>query len=241
MADPGYEAPYRAAEFIGAKVHRVALRPDYSHDVKAMVAADPSAGLFYICNPNNPTGTITSKEDIAWLIANKPKGSILLLDEAYIHFSEAEMGSPLVAQGKDVIVLRTFSKAYALAGMRLGMALGRPDLLTKMAPFGGSAIVPITAVVAATASIRAAGLIPARRKANAETRAGVFNFLEQKKFSYIPSSTNFFMLETHRPGNELATAMMKEKILIGRTWPAWPTKCASPSDRKKRWGASRRR
>lgn len=224
MADPGYEAPYRAAEFIGASVHRVPLRPDYSHDVRAMVSADPNAGLFYICNPNNPTGTITSKEDIAWLIANKPKGSILLLDEAYIHFSEAEMGSPLVAQGKDVIVLRTFSKAYAMAGMRLGMALGRPDLLAKIAPFGGSATVPITAVVAATASIRSAGLIPARRKANAETRAGVFNFLEQKKFSYIPSSANFFMLETHRPGKELAAAMMKEKILIGRTWPVWPTK-----------------
>ncbi len=64
----------------------------------------------------------------------------------------------------------------------------------------------------------------ARRKANAETRASVFNFLERKKFSYVPSSTNFFMLETHRPGAELATAMLKEKIMIGRTWPVWPTK-----------------
>jgi histidinol-phosphate/aromatic aminotransferase/cobyric acid decarboxylase-like protein len=66
--------------------------------------------------------------------------------------------------------------------------------------------------------------MPARRKANAETRESVFNFLEQKKFSYIPSTTNFFMLETHRPGGEVATAMMKEKILIGRSWQAWPTK-----------------
>jgi histidinol-phosphate aminotransferase len=93
-----------------------------------------------------------------------------------------------------------------------------------MAPFGGGEILPMTAVVAATASIRANGLIPARRKANAETRAGVFNFLERQKFSYIPSSTNFFMLEARRPGAELAAAMIKEKILIGRTWPAWPTK-----------------
>lgn len=223
-ADPGYEPPYRTAEFIGAKVHRVPLRSDYSHDVKAMVAADPNAGLFYICNPNNPTGTITSREDIAWLLANKPKDSILLLDEAYIHFSDAETGSPLVAQNKDLIVLRTFSKAYALAGMRLGMAMGRPDLLAKIVPFGGGEVVPMIAVVAATASMGAAGLIPARRKANAETRTDVFNFLEQKKFPFIRSSTNFFMLETHRPGKELTAALLKEKILIGRTWPVWPTK-----------------
>lgn len=90
MADPGYEAPGRAAEFIGAKVIRVPLKKDYSHDVRAMVAAAPNAGMFYICNPNNPSGTITSKEDIAWLLNNKPKDSILLLDEAYIHFSNTE-------------------------------------------------------------------------------------------------------------------------------------------------------
>jgi histidinol-phosphate aminotransferase len=224
MGDPGYEASGRAADFIGAKVHRIPLRADYSHDVKAMVAADPKAGLFYICNPNNPSGTITSKADIEWLLANKPKGSIVLLDEAYIHFSNAEMGSPWVAQGKDLIVLRTFSKAYGMAGLRMGMALARPDLLEKMMPYGAGGFLPMTGVVAATASIKTAGLVPARRKANADTRESVFNFLEQKKFAYVPSTTNFFMLEANRPGKELAAAMVKEKVLIGRTWPAWPTK-----------------
>lgn len=224
MGDPGYEASGRAAEFIGAKVHRIPLRSDFSHDVKAMVAADPNAGMFYICNPNNPTGTITGKEDIEWLLSNKPKGSILLLDEAYIHFSNAEMGSPWVAQGKDIIVLRTFSKAYGMAGLRMGMALGRTDLLARMMPYGAGGFLPMTGVVAATASIKAPGLVPARRKANATTRETVFNFLEQKKFAYVPSTTNFFMLEANRPGKELNAAMMKEKVLIGRTWPAWPTK-----------------
>jgi histidinol-phosphate aminotransferase len=237
MGDPGYEASGRAADFIGTKVHRIPLRPDYSHDVRAMVAADPQAGMFYLCNPNNPTGTITSKEDIAWLIDNKPKGSILLLDEAYIHFSTAEMGSPLVAAGKDVIVLRTFSKAYGMAGLRVGMALGRPDLLAKMMPYGGGGFIPITGLVAATASVQVPTLVPARRKANADTRESVFNFLERKKFAYVPSSTNFFMLEAHRPGNELAQAMMKEKVMIGRTWSAWPTKVrvtiGSPEEMKR--------
>lgn len=237
MGDPGYEASGRAAEFIGAKVHRIPLRADYSHDVKAMVAADPNAGMFYICNPNNPTGTVTSKADIEWLIQNKPKGSILLLDEAYIHFSNAEMGSPLVAQGKDVIVLRTFSKAYGMAGLRMGMALARPDLIAKMLPYGAGGFLPMTGLVAATASIKSQGLVPARRKANASTRETVFNFLEQKKFAYVPSTTNFFMLEAKRPGKDLAAAMIKEKILIGRTWPAWPTKVrvtiGSPEEMKR--------
>ena len=237
MCEPGYEAASRAANFIGAKVNRIPLKADYSHDVKAMLAADPKAGLFYICNPNNPSGTVTPKADIEWLLMNKPKDSVLLLDEAYIHFSTAEMGSPWVAQGRDVIVLRTFSKAYGMAGLRVGMALGRPDLLAKMMPFGAGQSLPMTGIVAATASIKAEGLVPARRAANAKTREAVFNFLEQKKYSYIPSTTNFFMLEANRPGKEMAAAMVKEKILIGRTWPAWPTKVrvtiGSPEEMKR--------
>src|SRR5262249_56435998 len=90
VEDPGYEAGAGAAQFIGAKVVKVPLTPTYAHDVKAMVRAaqERKAGLIYICNPNNPTGTITPRADIEWLIANKPEDTILLLDEAYIHLSE---------------------------------------------------------------------------------------------------------------------------------------------------------
>jgi histidinol-phosphate/aromatic aminotransferase/cobyric acid decarboxylase-like protein len=106
-----------------------------------------------------------------------------------------------------------------------------------MMPYGAGGFLPMTGVVAATASIQTAGLVPARRKANAATRETVFNFLEQKKFSYVPSTTNFFMLEANRPGKEMAAAMFKEKILIGRTWPAWPTKVritiGSPEEMKR--------
>ena len=98
-----------------------------------MAQADPNAGLIYVCNPNNPTGSITPKEDIEYLVAHKPKDAIVLLDEAYIHLSKtAEPASPLVAADKDVIILRTFSKLYGMAGLRAGAALGRPDLLAKM-------------------------------------------------------------------------------------------------------------
>src|SRR5271165_3383354 len=104
VADPGYEAGARAAQFIGAKTINVPLAKDYSHDVKAMAAASPDAGLIYICNPNNPTGTLTSQEDIAWLMANKPKGSIVMLDEAYTHITPtAPFNSAMVKADKDVI------------------------------------------------------------------------------------------------------------------------------------------
>jgi histidinol-phosphate aminotransferase len=98
-------------------------------------------------------------------------------------------------------------------------------------------LLPVTGLVAGTASLRVPTLVASRRKANADTRESVFNFLEQKKFSYVPSTTNFFMLEVKRPGKEAAAAMMKEKVLIGRTWPAWPTRVritiGSPDDMKR--------
>ncbi len=89
-ADPGYEAGERAAKFIGAKVVNVPLRKGtWDHDVRGMLAAAPDAGLYYICNPNNPTGTLTSRADIEYLVANKPKGSVVMVDEAYIHISKS--------------------------------------------------------------------------------------------------------------------------------------------------------
>ncbi len=119
VADPGYEAGERAAAFVGARTIKVPLRKDWSHDVRAMAAADPNAGVIYVCNPNNPTGSITTKDEIEYLVANKPKGAIVLLDEAYLHLSKtAEASSPMVAADKDVIILRTFSKLYGMAGLR---------------------------------------------------------------------------------------------------------------------------
>ena len=223
MGDPGYESGAGTAKFVGVKVTRVPLaKGTYAHDVKAMVAADPNAGVYYICNPNNPTGTITKREDIEWLIANKNKDSIVLLDEAYIHFSEEMPGSDLVAKDKDVVVLRTWSKAYGMAGIRCGTAMGRPDLLAKMRPYGAG-MLPITGLVAGTASVKSKNLIAERRGINTKIREDVLEFLDKKSIKYIPSVSNKFMMEAGRPGAELTRALAGEKIFIGRTWPAWPT------------------
>lgn len=221
-ADPGYESGQRAAEFIGAKVYRVPLGKNATHDVKGMVAADSSAGVLYICNPNNPTGSITPTKDIEWALANKPEGSIILLDEAYIHFSGEPMRTDLVAQDKDIIILRTFSKIYGMAGLRAGAAIGRPDLLAKITPYSGGAL-PITGVKAATASLKADGVVEERRKIVADIRADVLAFLDKHGFSYAPTVSNKFMVDTGKPANDVIMAMRKEKVYIGRPWSSWPT------------------
>lgn len=222
-ADPGYEAGMFAAESVGARVVKVPLTKSQAHDVKAMLAAGADAGVFYVCTPNNPTGTLTSHADIEYLVENKPKSSIVLVDEAYIHFSDGTSAVDLVKADKDVILLRTFSKIYGMAGLRCGFALGRPDLLEKMQQYGGSNAMPITAVVAASASLKHTQLVPERKKINAAIREEVFQWLNRNGYSYVPSQSNCFMLDVKRPAKEVIAAMASQNVFIGRIWPVWPT------------------
>jgi histidinol-phosphate aminotransferase len=224
VADPGYEAGARAANYIGADVIKVPLiQGSFKHDVKAMAAAHPHPGLIYVCNPNNPTGTVTPKEDIEWLMAHKPAGSIVLLDEAYIHLSKsAVMSSYMVAADKDLIILRTFSKIYGMAGLRAGVALGRPDLLEKMRMYAAGAL-PVTAMVGATASLQVKSLVPERRDIIAGIREDTFDFLHKHNIQFIPSEANMFMMNVRRSGREFYQDMTRHKVYIGRVWPVWPT------------------
>ncbi len=134
QADPTYETCGRAAKFLNVPIKSVPLTADYRHDVKAMVAADSGAGVLYVVNPNNPTGTMTPTAEIEWLVDNKPAGSVVVIDEAYIHWTSAYPNNTtthLAAAGKDVLIMRTFSKIFGMAGMRIGYAMGRPDLLAR--------------------------------------------------------------------------------------------------------------
>jgi histidinol-phosphate aminotransferase len=222
VGDPGYEAGGRAAQFIGAKTYKIPLRKDGSHDVQAMVAADPNAGVIYICNPNNPTGTLTSRADIEWALANKPAGSILLLDEAYIHFSEATPCTDLAAQDKELIILRTFSKLYGMAGLRAGAAIGRPDLLEKVRGYGYE-MMPITGMAGADTSLKVKNLVAERKKKMSDVREETFEFLTKNNITFVPSVSNCFMMDTKRPGMQFIKAMQGENVFIGRVWPVWPT------------------
>jgi histidinol-phosphate aminotransferase len=222
-ADPGYEAGMFTAPIGGARVVKVPLTKTYAHDVKAMLAAAPDAGLFYICNPNNPTGTLTPHSDIEYLVENKPKVSIVMVDEAYLHFSDAPTTIDLVKAGKDVVVLRTFSKTYGLAGLRCGFAIARPDLIDKIMDRSGWNFMPITAVAAAAASLKDPLLVPERKRINATVRQETFQWLDRNGYSYIPSEANCFLLDTKRPARQVIDAMAKQNVFIGRVWPIMPT------------------
>jgi histidinol-phosphate/aromatic aminotransferase/cobyric acid decarboxylase-like protein len=225
MGSPGYGSG--AGKFVGNKVHHVPLRKDYSHDVEAMIKADSNAGAFYICNPNNPTGTLTSRKDFEYILANKPKDSVLIIDEAYVHFSGPEnYSTELVRQDKDVVVLRTFSKIYGMAGLRAGVLYGRPDLLAKVAEYGRGGNLPVTATACASASMKIAKtMLPERLAINKKNRDYTFEYLDKAGVSYIPSHTNFFMMSVKgMTGAQVGTAMAKKKIQLagaGR-WPEWP-------------------
>ena len=222
-ADPGYEAGMKAAKISGARIVKTPLTKTYAHDIKAMLAAAPDAGLFYVCSPNNPTGTLTPHSEIEQLLAAKPKGSVVLVDEAYIHFSDGVSALDLVKADRDVIVLRTFSKIYGMAGIRCGMAIARPDLLAKLENFSGWSAMPITALAAATASLKHEHLVADRKKLNAEIRQKTFDWLGSHGHSFVPSESNCFMLDTKRPAKEVIDAMAARNVFIGRIWPVWPT------------------
>ena len=225
--DPSYEQGPRAADVMKAPKYPVPLTATYAHDVKAMLKAHPSPGAYYIVNPNNPTGTMTPKADLVWLINNKPKGSVVIIDEAYHHFSNDESCIDLVAQDKDVIVMRTFSKIYGMAGIRAGVAVARPDLIERFQNVGGPsrslASISITSAAAARASLQDKDLVPLRKKINSDIRSETLEFLTKHGYKIVPGSQgNMFMVDVKRPGKEFQAAMLKENVAIGRTWSAMP-------------------
>jgi histidinol-phosphate aminotransferase len=226
--DPSYEQGPGVADMLGAPKFGVKLTECYGHDVKAMVAATPRAGAYYIVNPNNPTGTITPKADIVWLLKNKPAGSVVIVDEAYHHFSNEESCIDLVAADQDIIVTRTFSKIYGMAGLRAGLAFARPDYFHKFratSMFAPSlASISSSSAAAANAALLDKDLVPLRRKINADNRSETLEFLTKHGYAIVPGSqTNFFMVDVKRPGGEFQSAMLEENVAIGRTWPALPT------------------
>jgi histidinol-phosphate aminotransferase len=231
-ADPGYETAPTAAKWLGAPIKAVPLKADYSHDVKAMLAANPKAGLYYVVNPNNPTGTMTAKADIEWLVANKPAGAMVIIDEAYIHWSRAYPGNTatyLARAGKDVLVMRTFSKIFGMAGMRVGYFMARPDVIQKLMMFDDGALatdLPMASIACATANLTQRALINQRRQELIETRAMTEDFLKKRNLRIVgPSEANMVMVDwKSKTAKEMEAAFHAQGVQIaGPRWPIWPT------------------
>jgi histidinol-phosphate aminotransferase len=229
VADPSYEQGPRAAEAMKAKLFSVPLTKDGRHDVRAMAAATSKAGAYYIVNPNNPTGTMTPKEDLVWLLKNKAPGAVVIVDEAYFHFSTDDSMIDQVAKDQDLVVTRTFSKIYGMAGLRAGFFIAKPELIQKLSDLGtsvgrnGSGSVSMATAHACTCSIQDKTLILTRRKINADIRASTLEWMEKNGYKYYPGSeANFFMVDVKRPGRQFSALMQKEDVFIGRTWAAMP-------------------
>jgi histidinol-phosphate aminotransferase len=231
QASPGYDDMKFSIDYMQAPFKTVPLKADYSHDVRAMLAADPNAGVYYICTPNNPTATITPVADIEWLVENKPAGSVVLIDEAYIHSSGNYPNNTcahLVSQGKDVLVARTFSKIFAMAGARLGFIMARPDLLKKLILYSNGGPDPVVsgpAMACGTASLMAHAEIAKRRKEMMENRAMAIEFLQKRNFKVLPSQANFFYFDWKtKTAKEMQAAFRAQGVSIaGPRWPVWPT------------------
>jgi histidinol-phosphate aminotransferase len=231
QADPTYETAGRAAKFLNVPIVSVPLRADYSHDVKAMLAANPNAGVYYVCNPNNPTGTMTPLADIEWLVNNKPAGAIVMIDEAYIHWTAAypnNTNTHLVAAGKDVLIMRTFSKIFGMAGMRVGYAMGRPELLAKLKLHDGGSLsgqLPVPSAACATASLGDKATMIQRRKTLMDNRAMTVDFLTKRGLKLIgPSEANMLMIDWKtKTAKDMQDAFRAQGVLIARVFPTWPT------------------
>jgi histidinol-phosphate aminotransferase len=223
LSEPTYEFPGEVVRAAGHPVVGVPLRKDYSADVKRIAeeAAKAKGGLIYLCNPNNPTSSITSKDDVAWLTSNLPAGVVLMVDEAYIHFSDSpklESAMRFVRDGKDVVVTRTFSKIYGMAGLRVGFGCAKPDLIAKMAPYRNNVISYISAK-ATVAALRDTALLPQRKKQMAATRGELCEWLTNKNLKFIEPHANFMMIEVGRDAREFIPKMLAEGVAIGRRFP----------------------
>jgi histidinol-phosphate aminotransferase len=225
IANPTFEAIARHAGVAGAEAVKIDLTPDYSHDLKKMLAAANGAGLVYICNPNNPTASITHKNEIGEFLAKLSPATIVLVDEAYHHYVEStdyESVIPLVKQYPNLIVARTFSKIYGMAGLRCGYCVTQRPNIERLRPHQIFDSVNIMALVAALASVKDAEQVARGRRLNTEVKKSIYAELDTLGYRYIPSHANFMMIDVRREVRPLLTAMRTRGVEVGRLFPALP-------------------
>ena len=225
LANPTFEAIARHADVANADVVKIDLTPDYSHDLKKMLAAANGAGLIYICNPNNPTASITPKNELAEFLAKLSPTTTVLVDEAYHHYVETkdyESVIPLVQQYPNLIVARTFSKIYAMAGLRCGYCVTQRPNISAMKTHQVWDSVNIMALVAALASLKDADQVIRGRKLNSEVKKSVCSELDGLGYRYIPSHANFMMIDLRREVRPVLDAFRGRGVEVGRLFPALP-------------------
>ena len=223
-ADPTFEAILEHSRVSGAEVVKIPLTSSFTHDLPKMMAAAKD-GLIYICNPNNPTASITPKNELREFIAKAPRQTTLLVDEAYHHYADSpnyESVIPLIKDYPNLIVARTFSKIYGMAGLRCGYCLAQRETIERMRPHQSWDSVNIMALAAAIASLDDADQVANGRRLNSEAKAFVTGELDTIGYKQIPSQANFIMIDVKRPVLPLIQAMKERRVQVGRLFPALP-------------------
>lgn len=228
QANPTFEALEQYAHALGAEVISLPLTGKFAHDLEGMrQRISAKTGLVYICNPNNPTASLTPRADLEDFLKHLPANIHVVIDEAYHHYAgqsvlyESFIDHPV--EDERIIVCRTFSKIYGLAGLRLGYAVGSPKAVQAMrAQITGKGIngVVTRAAVAAlddTASVRDSV------QRNVDARAEFRNQAMVRSLKPIDSHANFFMMDTHHPAPEVIQHFQQQGVLIGRHFPAMDT------------------
>jgi histidinol-phosphate aminotransferase len=226
VAEPTFEAVVGYCPFIHAHAQKIKLNAEHKHDLPRILRASHAAGMIFFCNPSNPAGTYIAKQETERFIRSLPRGPVLLADEAYAEYVTApdyESCVRFVKEGLPVVVSRTFSKIYGMAGLRVGYAIGRKDLIKRMAKRQLVNNPNQLAIAATMAALKSDGEFVERiHKMNAEVRDYVCQEVTAMGLQYIPSQTNFVMIGVSRPAKPLIEELKKRKLLVGRLFPSMP-------------------
>ena len=223
-ASPTYEDLATYSKAIGAEIITAPLTPTFAHDLDAMLAkVDSKTALVYICNPNNPTASLTPRADIESFLSKLPPTVYVLIDEAYHHYvnASARYVSFLDQPARDdrVIVIRTFSKVYAMAGLRLGYGVTDQILADKMRGLLTDVDLNCAAVAAGKAALTDSESVRNFVKRNMDDRQEFFNQAMARMLKPIDSHANFVMMDAHQPADDIIDHFRKNKIRIGRHFP----------------------
>jgi histidinol-phosphate aminotransferase len=227
--DPTFEAPANFAKFLGTPVVSPKVNERLELDLDAMRDASKSAGLVYLCNSNNPTATVHSKSDVVAFVDAVSKASpdcVVLVDEAYHEYVEnPAYGTviPLAVNNPRVVVARTFSKVFGMAGLRAGYLVGHPDTLKKASSWVMGSNISALTLAAATAAIADDMHVAEEKRKNREARAFARAFFEKAGYKVQAAEANFFMVDIKRDAKEFKMACAAKKVAIGRKFPSLPT------------------
>jgi histidinol-phosphate aminotransferase len=223
-ADPTFEPILQQAGLNGAEVVKVPLTASFAHDLPKMLAA-AKRGLIYVCNPNNPTASITPKDELNEFIGKTPRETMILVDEAYFHYADSpdyESVIPLVKDHSNLIVSRTFSKIYGMAGLRCGYCVAQKETLDQLRAHQMWDSVNIMALAAASASLDDPDQVPNGQRLISEAKAFTIGELDKLGYKTIPSQANFIMFDCKRPVVPLIQALKQRNVQVGRLFPALP-------------------